>query len=150
MNNNIIVTGDRTGLGEAIYNRLGGTFVNRHTGHNLVNDSIKWLVAEESLVYDVFINAESLPGFHQTMLLDIVWRNWMDARKTGTIISMAADHPVGYGSEWRWEVERRAMRDLSERLDAAGDIRVIWFDRAGEDDATVADRLHRILKSGQA
>lgn len=137
----LLTTGNpKHGLTRRIADCFGGDFVHRDIGHDLYDDAVKWLVAERSLLYDVFVNAEPLMMFHQTLLLDTVWQNWRESTgKRGTIVSIGSPDPVGHGSGARWPVEQQALRALSERLDPlAPGIRVVWLDGRDSERALAA------------
>lgn len=114
----ILTTGNPTyGLAKAIQSVIGGDFVSRTNGHDLTTDTGRATVARMSLSYDVFINCAALWRFHQTMVLEEVWKAWQEAGKSGTIINIGSTADTGVrGGAWRYPIEKKALRDYNRNL----------------------------------
>ena len=116
----IIATGNpEYGVASAIAERWPTTqFVNRTDwNYDLTNDSYKHKLAEKALSFDVFINCSALWQYHQTMLLDVVFKSALKARKRLHIVSLGSTTDrATKGSDWHYQQEKKALRSTSNAL----------------------------------
>ena len=99
------------------------TFASRSNGYNLCDGNSRVQLAMESLEYDVFINSSALHQFHQTLVLECIWKNWKTNNKKGHIINIGST--VDYaskGAEWIYPQEKKALKSLSRQYAMLG----IW------------------------
>lgn len=120
MDKSIIATGNpEFGVASAIAERWPHTeFVGRTTwGYDLCQDSYKNKLAEKALKYDVFINCSALWHYHQTMLLDIVYKNSLRLGNELHIVSLGSTTDrTTKGSDWHYQQEKKALRSTSNAL----------------------------------
>ena len=116
----IIATGNpEFGVAKAIAERFPETtFVNRTDwGYDLCQDSYKKKLAEKALNYDVFINCSALWQYHQSMLLDVVYKNALKNLKRLHIVSLGSTTDrATKGSDWHYQQEKKALRSTSNAL----------------------------------
>lgn len=120
MNKRIICTGNpEFGVASEIAQRWPETtFVSRSNwDYDLTQDSYKHKLAEKALNYDVFINCSALWQYHQTMLLDVVYKNALKNLKRLHIVSLGSttDRTVK-GSDWHYQQEKKALKSTSNAL----------------------------------
>jgi len=120
MDKSIICTGNpEFGVASAIAERWPQTvFVGRTSwGYDLCQDSYKHKLAEKALSFDVFINCSALWHYHQTMLLDVVFKSAFQARKRLHIVSLGSTTDrTTKGSDWHYQQEKKALRSTSNAL----------------------------------
>jgi NADP-dependent 3-hydroxy acid dehydrogenase YdfG len=120
MNKRIICTGNpEFGVASEIAQRWPTTtFVSRTDwGYDLTQDSYKHKLAEKALDYDVFINCSALWQYHQTMLLDVVYKHALKNRKRLHIVSLGSTTDrTTKGSDWHYQQEKKALRSTSNAL----------------------------------
>lgn len=116
----IICTGNpEFGVAKEIAERFPNTtFVSRTGwGYDLTQDSYKRKLAEKALNYDVFINGSALWQYHQTMLLDVVFKSAQKARKRLHIVSLGSTTDrTTKGSDWHYQQEKKALKSTSNAL----------------------------------
>lgn len=120
MNKSIICTGNpEFGVASEIFRRWPQTeFVGRTTwGYDLTENSYKHKLAEKALKYDVFINCSALWHYHQTMLLDVVFKSALKARKRLHLVSLGSTTDrTTKGADWQYQQEKKALRSTSNAL----------------------------------
>ena len=116
----IIATGNpEIGVASAIAKKWPETtFVSQTTwGYDLCQDSYKHKLAEKALNYDVFINCSALWQYHQTLVLDVVYKNALKNRKRLHIVSLGSTTDrATKGSDWHYQQEKKALRSTSNAL----------------------------------
>jgi len=116
----IICTGNpEFGVAKQIAERFPDTtFVSRTGwGYDLTQDSYKHKLAEKALKYDVFINCSALWHYHQTMLLDVVFKSAQKARKRLHLVSLGSTTDrTTKGSDWHYQQEKKALKSTSNAL----------------------------------
>lgn len=116
----IIATGNpEFGVAKALAERWPETtFVNRTDwGYDLTQDSYKHKLAEKALKYDVFINCSALWHYHQTMLLDVVYKNALKSLKRLHIVSLGSTTDrTTKGADWHYQQEKKALKSTSNAL----------------------------------
>jgi hypothetical protein len=120
LNKKIICTGNPDfGVASAIADRWPDTvFVSRtNWNYDLTQDSYKNKLAQKALSFDVFINCSALWQYHQTMLLDTVYKTAVLANHPLHIISLGSttDRTVK-GSDWQYQQEKKALQSTSNAL----------------------------------
>ena len=117
---NIIATGNpEFGVANAIAERWPDTeFVGRTTwGYDLTENGYKAKLAEMALKYDVFINCSALWQYHQTLLLDVVYKHALTNLKRLHIVSLGSTTDrATKGSDWHYQQEKNALRSNSNAL----------------------------------
>lgn len=120
MDKTIICTGNpEFGVANAIAERWPETeFVGRTTwGYDLTENGYKAKLAEKALKYDVFINCSALWQYHQTLLLDVVYKSALKNRKRLHIVSLGSTTDRSTkGSDWHYQQEKKALRSTSNAL----------------------------------
>ena len=94
------------------------TFVSRTDwGYDLCQDSYKNKLAEKASNYDVFINSSALWHYHQTMLLDVVYKTQLRLGNRLHIVSLGSTTDrTTKGSDWHYQQEKKALRSTSNAL----------------------------------
>ena len=120
MNKRIICTGNpETGVASEIAMRWPDTTFVSRTGwaYDLTQNSYKDKLADKALNYDVFINCSALWQYHQTLLLDTVYKAAHAAGHPLHIISLGSttDRTVK-GSDWQYQQEKKALQSTSNAL----------------------------------
>jgi NADP-dependent 3-hydroxy acid dehydrogenase YdfG len=126
MNKTILCTGNpEYGVASAIAERWPQTqFVSRtNWNYDLTENGYKHKLAEKALSYDVFINCSALWHYHQTMLLDVVYKMAESKRKQLHIVSLGSTTDrATKGSDWQYQQEKKALRSTSNALN----LKSIW------------------------
>ena len=116
----IICTGNpEFGVASAIAERWPETeFVSRtNWAYDLTQDSYKKKLAKKALNYDVFINGSALWQYHQTLLLDVVYKTAQTNRKRLHIVCLGSTTDrATKGSDWHYQQEKKALRSTSNAL----------------------------------
>jgi hypothetical protein len=120
MNKSILCTGNpEFGVASAIALRWPQTqFVSR-TGweYDLTQNSYKHKLAEKALSFDVFINCSALWQYHQTLLLDTVYKKADSERKRIHLVSLGSTTDrATKGTDWHYQQEKKALRSTSNAL----------------------------------
>lgn len=119
----MIITGNKyTNLAASLYKLYpNAEFCSRNTGYDLSlrEDQVK--LAERVLEHDVFINCAALFKFHQTNLLDEVYKVCVENKHRPHIINIGSTTDrVKNGKAWRYNAEKKALRDYSNTLGISG------------------------------
>ena len=116
----IICTGNpEFGVAKEIAHRWPETtFVSRTGwGYDLTENGYKNKLAEKVLNYDVFINCSALWQYHQTLVLDTVYKNALKNLKRLHIVSLGSTTDrTSKGSDWQYQQEKKALRSTSNAL----------------------------------
>lgn len=122
----ILTTGNpEFGVAKAIAERWPETeFIGRTTwGYDLTQDSYKRKLAEKALEYDVFINCSALWQFHQTILLERVYKKAVEENHNIHIINIGSTTDrATKGSDWIYQQEKKALRSTSNAMS----LKSIW------------------------
>jgi NADP-dependent 3-hydroxy acid dehydrogenase YdfG len=121
----VLITGNKTyGLSCALANYYpNATFCSRTTGYDLTQRSDQDKFAELALEHDIIINCSALWRFEQTNLLETVWKKCVDNHHYPHIINIGSTTDrVKKGTSWRYNAEKKALRDFSNSLGLLG----IW------------------------
>ena len=119
----ILISGNKnTDLSNALYKLYPtATFCSRETGYELTKGSDQVRFAELSLEHDVIIICAALWKFQQTVLLDEVYKLLTDNNKAPHIICIGSTTDrVKNGKAWRYNAEKKALRDYSNTLAISG------------------------------
>lgn len=126
MNKSILCTGNpEFGVASAIAERWPETqFVSRtNWNYDLSENSYKQKLAEKALNFDVFINCSALWNYHQTILLDTVYKTAASHEKRLHIVSLGSTTDrATKGSDWQYQQEKKALRSTSNALN----MKSIW------------------------
>ena len=119
----MIITGNKdvgvAGALEKIY--PNAQFCSRNTGYDLSLREDQVRVAKLVLEHDVFINCAALFKFHQTNLLDEVYKLCVEHKHRPHIINIGSTTDrVKNGKAWRYNAEKKALRDYSNTLGISG------------------------------
>lgn len=121
----ILCTGNpEEGLASAIAERFPGTtFVSRKNGYELEWSNQKANLAALALDYDIFINCSALFQFHQTMVLEEVYKKAAEVNHDIHIINIGSTTDrTAKGSDWRYQQEKKALRSTSNALN----LKSVW------------------------
>lgn len=122
----ILCTGNpEYGVASAIAERWPETqFVSRSNwNYDLTENGYKQKLAEKALSFDVFINCSALWQYHQTMLLDTVYKMAASEQKRLHIVSLGSTTDrATKGSDWQYQQEKKALRSTSNALN----LKSIW------------------------
>lgn len=115
----MLISGNKnTGLAKELFLLYPtAAFLSRETNCDLCKDDGKISFANEALNHDVIIINSALWQFHQTVLLDIVYKKLLDNKKYSHIISIGSTTDrVKNGKTWLYNAEKKALRDYSNTL----------------------------------
>lgn len=97
------------------------TFCSRSTGYELTQREDQDRLAELALTHDVVINCVALWRFEQTNLLETIWKKCVDNNHTAHIINIGSTTDrVKRAMSWRYNAEKKALRDYSNSLGMLG------------------------------
>jgi NADP-dependent 3-hydroxy acid dehydrogenase YdfG len=119
----MIITGNNTtGVAGALAKLYpDAEFCSRTTGFDLSLREDQVRVAQQVLEHDVFINCAALFKFHQTNLLDEVYKLCVENKHRPHIINIGSTTDrVKNGKAWRYNAEKKALRDYSNTLGISG------------------------------
>lgn len=121
----ILVAGNgEYGLAESLKEVLGEhdvTFLSRSTGYDLTKSEHQQHFAEASLDYDVIILCSALYKFHQTILLEAVYKKLKSSNKSPLIICIGSTTDrTKKATEWLYNAEKKALRDYCNSLGMMG------------------------------
>jgi len=116
----ILCTGNpETGLAKAIFEKWPeADFCSQTTwGYDLTLSTYKEALSVKALEYDIFINSSALWQFHQTMLLNVVYKRAEKANHSLHIVSIGSTTDrTTKGSDWQYQQEKKALRSTSNAL----------------------------------
>jgi len=119
----ILITGNKNkGLAGVLYELYpDATFCSRQTGFDLTKNETQEKIGELVLEHDIFINCAALWRFEQTNLLDAVHKNCIAKDHKCHIICVGSTTDrVKNGKPWRYNAEKKALRDYSNTLALGG------------------------------
>jgi len=98
-------------------------FAGRSNDYDLCTKQGRVKLAQDSLIYDVFVNSSAQYQFNQTLVLETVWKAWKENNKQGHIINIGStvDRSTK-GAEWIYPQEKKALKSLSHQYAMLG----IW------------------------
>ena len=110
------------GIGKSLHKLYPhATFCSRQTGYELTKGSDQERFASLSLEYDIIIICSALWKFQQTVLLDEVYKVQTENNKAPHIICIGSTTDrVKNGKAWRYNAEKKALRDYSNTLSISG------------------------------
>lgn len=116
---NTIITGNPTkGLAASLSKQFpDAAFFSRSNGYDLTTDAGREAVSDAASTCDVFINCSALWRFHQTLLLESVYRKCRE-RGTDTLIICVGSTTdrTTKGSDWLYQQEKKALRSYANSL----------------------------------
>lgn len=119
----IIISGNKNqGLAKEL-NKLypSATFCSRENGYDLTTSKGQEEFATLSVDYDIIIINAALWKFQQTVLLDEVYKKLVTQNKNYHIICVGSTTDrVKNGKAWRYNAEKKALRDYSNTLAISG------------------------------
>jgi hypothetical protein len=119
----MIITGNQEfGLANALYELYpDAVFCSRKTGFELTKIEAQTKFADLCLQHDVIINNSALWRFEQTNLLEAVWKKCVENNHSPHIICIGSTTDrVKKGTSWRYNAEKKALRDYSNSLGLMG------------------------------
>lgn len=119
----ILISGNKeNGLANSLFKIYPmANFVSRANGHDLSTVSGQSYFSELSIDYDIIIICSALYKFHQTVLLDEVYKKLIENNKSPHIITVGSTTDrVKNGKPWRYNAEKKALRDYSNTLAIGG------------------------------
>ena len=120
----MIITGNpKEGVAQALY-KLYPTaeYVSRETNQlDLTNTDHIFEFANRCTKHDVIILNSALWRFHQTILLDIVYKALRTAKSEAHIVCIGSTTDrTSKGTAWLYNAEKKALRDYSNSLGLVG------------------------------
>lgn len=130
------VTGHTYGIGEALYNRMGGLGFSKSTGYDIRDTKARQSIIDACQDVDVFVN-NAPADFGQSQLLLELWESWRNQDKT--IINVGSriaeiELPSGYTHLLDYQMYKRTLKTLSNtltELDAPCQVKYRWFAYVG-------------------
>lgn len=96
-------------------------FCSRTTGYDLCSYDGQYRFATESLNHNVIIICSALWKFHQTNLLDEVYKSCVKNDHNPHIITIGSTTDrIKSGKVWRYNAEKKALRDYSNSISLGG------------------------------
>lgn len=119
----ILISGNPTvGLAKSLYKLYpNATYCSRSNGFDLVeNDGMKSF-AEIATQHDTIIINSALWRFHQTVLLDLVYKACRNANNDAHIVCIGSTTDrTSKGTAWLYNAEKKALRDYCNSLALVG------------------------------
>ena len=119
----MIITGNKEiGLAGALHTLYpDATYCSRSNGYDLCTQDGQYRFSKEALDHDVVIISSALWKFNQTILLDEVYKQCVDNNHRPHIIAVGSTTDrVKNGKPWRYNAEKKALRDYSNTLAIGG------------------------------
>lgn len=119
----ILIAGNKNkGLAGSLYKLYpDATFCSRETGFDLTDSKIQDKFSQLSTEYDVIVICSALWKFQQTVLLDEVYKKNVENNKRPHIITIGSTTDrVKNAKPWRYNAEKKALRDYSNTLALGG------------------------------
>ena len=119
----MIITGNKTkGLAKELFKLYpNAIFCSRETGYDLVTKEGRDRFANEAIMHDIIILNSALWQFQQTVLLDVVYKELVNAEKISHIICIGSTTDrVKNGKAWLYNAEKKALRDYANTLSISG------------------------------
>ena len=119
----MIITGNPLqGLAQSLFKLYpDAEYCSRVNGYDLVETDGMEQFAQDALEHDVIVINSALWRFHQTVLLDIVYKAQRKADKSAHIVCVGSTTDrTNKGSTWLYNAEKKALRDYSNSLALVG------------------------------
>ena len=119
----ILISGNKKeGLAHSLFKIYpDADFISRDTGYDLTTSAGQNYFSSSAVNYDVIIICSALHKFHQTVLLDEVYNKLIQSDKKFHIITVGSTTDrVKNGKPWRYNAEKKALRDYSNTLALGG------------------------------
>jgi short-subunit dehydrogenase len=119
----MIISGNKDfGVAQALHKIYpDAVYCSRATGYDLCSYDGAFRFATESLDHNRIIICAALYKFHQTNLLDEVYRMCVKNKHTPHIITVGSTTDrVKSGKVWRYNAEKKALRDYSNSMSIGG------------------------------
>ena len=119
----MIITGNKTfGLAKSLHKMYpNAVFCSRDTGYELTNTDHMFQFANECIKHDVIIINSALWRFHQTVLLDLVYKALRNAKSEAHIVVIGSTTDrTKKGTAWLYNAEKKALRDYANSLGLVG------------------------------
>ena len=115
----MIITGNpKEGLAEALYKLYpNAVYCSRESGYDLTNTDHIFEFANECTKHNQIILNSALWRFHQTILLDLVYKALRTAKSVAHIVCIGSTvDRVQKGQAWLYSAEKKALRDYCNSL----------------------------------
>ena len=125
----MLISGNKNkGLAQSLYTLYPtATFCSRATGYELTDTTDMERFAKLSTQHEVIIVNSALWRFHQSVLLDLVYKACVSAQhKAHIVVIGSTTDRVCNGKAWLYNAEKKALRDYSNTLAIGG----VWGDHA--------------------
>ncbi len=119
----MIITGNpKEGVAQALHKLYpNAVFCSRESGYDLTKTDHMFTFANECTKHDIIIINSALWRFHQTVLLDIVYKALRTAKSEAHIVCIGSTTDrTKKGSAWLYNAEKKALRDYSNSLSLLG------------------------------
>lgn len=119
----ILITGNpEKGLAASLFKIYpDATFVSRTNGYDLTTKDGYHKLIEIIKDYDVFINSSALWKFHQTLVLEYVYKKCVELEHDIHIINIGSTTDrVKKATSWIYNAEKKALRDFTNSLSLTG------------------------------
>ena len=119
----MIITGNPTvGLAKYLYKHYPkAEYVSRTSGLDLTNTDHMFEFANQCTKHDQIIINSALWRFHQTILLDLVYKAVYNAKKEAHIVCVGSTTDrTKKGQAWLYSAEKKALRDYCNSLGLVG------------------------------
>jgi NADP-dependent 3-hydroxy acid dehydrogenase YdfG len=119
----MLITGNKEkGLAGALYKLYpDATFCSKSAGWDLTKIEDQKDFAEVALEHDIIINCAALWRFEQTNLLETIWKRCVEENHNPHIINIGSTTDrVNRAMSWRYNAEKKALRDYSNSLGLLG------------------------------
>jgi len=115
----VLITGNsEKGLAAALANIWpSATFVSRSTGYDLTVDTDQEKLVSLSAAHDIFINNSALWKFHQTLILEKIYKKAKQDKHDLRIICIGSTTDRATGArDWMYQQEKKALRNYCTGL----------------------------------
>tara|TARA_B100001094_G_scaffold331898_1_gene401826 strand:+ start:978 stop:1526 length:549 start_codon:yes stop_codon:yes gene_type:complete len=119
----MIITGNKTyGLAKSLHKMYpNAVFCSRETGYELTKTDHMFEFANECTKHDIIIINSALWRFHQTVLLDLVYKALRNAKSEAHIVCIGSTTDrTKKGQAWLYSAEKKALRDYCNSLGIVG------------------------------
>ena len=119
----MIISGNKkSGLAASLYSLYpDAVFCSRETGYELTDTADMKRFAKLSTEHDVIILNSALWRFHQTVLLDLVYKELRTAKSEAHLVCIGSTTDrVKKGGSWLYNAEKKALRDYANSLALLG------------------------------
>ena len=119
----ILISGNpKFGLAQALHKIYpDATFCSRQNGYELTNNKGMDDFAQLAAQHDTIIINSALWRFHQTVLLDLVYKSCKTANNDAHIVCIGSTtDKTNKGSSWMYNAEKKALRDYCNSLGLIG------------------------------